>query len=273
MKKMYLHCGSTPVEYANVQSTATPAATQTHHPIPHHRFVDQVEESLTTAGLTITERHFGLNHEGNDLFGLMNVERTSDSGDNGTFQNVVGIRNSHIKHFSAGLVAGSRVFVCDNLAFSGEVKMNRKHTTHIMRDLPNLIDAMIQKLTDKWLFQEIRYEAYGNTPVDEEKAKWIIGNAVWNNYLPGSKFNKVRDEFLEPSHEVFESRDCWSLFNAFTEVAKQSPRQLPERTIGYHKLFDEVCKPAIDDLLDNQRDPVTDAQLKDINPEDYEIIS
>jgi len=36
----------------------------------------------------------------------------------------VGLRNSHDKTFPAGLVAGTRVFICANLSFSGLIQMH-----------------------------------------------------------------------------------------------------------------------------------------------------
>ncbi|MAT87224.1 MAG: DUF932 domain-containing protein [Aestuariivita sp.] len=281
--KPYLHCGGIHASHNDVCLVQTPASTQTHVPIEHNVFVDEVNDALVESGLTITDTNYGLNHEGNDLFALFQVEKTNEAG-NTLFQNVVGLRNSHIKHFSAGLVAGSRVFVCDNLAFSGEIKMNRKHTAHIMRDLPNLVRHMVSQLNDKWKFQEMRYSAYEATPVDQEQAIEVIGETVWENILPGSKFTAVRDEYLNPSHEEFEPRNAWSLFNAFTEVAKSSPRQLPERTIGFHTIMDKFAQEELDRLenemaplvLDNvvdaeiiERDPLTGAQLRDVYPADY----
>jgi len=50
----------------------------------------------------------------------------------------VGLRNSHDKTFPAGLVAGTRVFVCDILAFSGLIQIRRKHTRFAARDLRQL---------------------------------------------------------------------------------------------------------------------------------------
>jgi hypothetical protein len=74
---------------------------------------------------------------GNVVNGLSAVEVTENRGANGLpildqgrtvpmarsrpiTHNVLGLRNSHDKRFPAGLVGGSAVFVCDNLAFSGE---------------------------------------------------------------------------------------------------------------------------------------------------------
>jgi hypothetical protein len=63
-----------------------------------------------------------------------------------SYQYVLGLRNSNNKRFAAGMVIGIAPFVCDNLAFSGEVKLARKHTVHIKRDLPMMIDNKLDRL-------------------------------------------------------------------------------------------------------------------------------
>ena len=50
--------------------------------------------------------------------------------------------------YPAGLVLGAAVFVCDNLSFSGEVKLARKHTSMIERDLPGLVGRAVGLLGD-----------------------------------------------------------------------------------------------------------------------------
>ena len=62
---------------------------------------------------------------------------------------VLGLRNSHDKTFPAGIVAGAQLFICDNLSFSGEVKFARKHTSHIVRDLPQITSRAIGQLLDQ----------------------------------------------------------------------------------------------------------------------------
>ena len=63
-----------------------------------------------------------------------------------SYQYVLGLRNSNNKRFAAGVVIGIAPFVCDNLAFSGEVKLARKHTVYIKRDLPMMIDKKLDRL-------------------------------------------------------------------------------------------------------------------------------
>jgi hypothetical protein len=41
--------------------------------------------------------------------------------------------------------------------------------------------------------------------------------------LAASRIRLVLEQWLEPKHEEFRPRVAWSLFNAFTEVAKNSP--------------------------------------------------
>ena len=61
----------------------------------------------------------------------------------------VRLRHSHYKTFLAGIVAGSQAFCCDNLAAWEEVKLVRKHTTLIRRDLPRLVQSAVGKLMER----------------------------------------------------------------------------------------------------------------------------
>ena len=66
-----------------------------------------------------------------------------------SYRYVIGMRNSNDMKFPAGLVLGIAPFVCDNLAFTGEVTVARKHTTNIKRDLPMLITDKMDTLLTK----------------------------------------------------------------------------------------------------------------------------
>ena len=63
-----------------------------------------------------------------------------------SYRYVIGMRNSNDMKFPAGLVIGIAPFVCDNLCFSGEVEVNRKHTVFIKRDLPILMTDKMDEL-------------------------------------------------------------------------------------------------------------------------------
>jgi len=44
------------------------------------------------------------------------------------------------------VVLGVTVMVCDNMCFSGEIEVKRRHTMHVLRDLPLMIESSIDKL-------------------------------------------------------------------------------------------------------------------------------
>jgi len=48
----------------------------------------------------------------------------------------------------------------------------------------------------------------------------------------------VLHEWRKPRHEAFESRNIWSLLNAFTEVLKGNLIELPRRTEALTGLLD-----------------------------------
>src|SRR5262249_42239567 len=145
MNGLSLHCGSNEVERDQLALVPTPKATETWFPIPHTVLLDQVEETLEHNGLKIINQAHALGHERNRYFGLLEVRNGDNAHD---FSLVVGVRNSHDQTFPGGLVIGSRVFLCDNLAFSGEIRIARKHTRHITRDLPPLVEVAVCPLSD-----------------------------------------------------------------------------------------------------------------------------
>lgn len=122
---LLLHCGARAVERHDVIDTLTPAPTETWMPIPHINLISQVEQTIRHNRLAIGNQAHSLSHDGARYFGLMEIQRHEEDDD---YCWVLGLRNSHDKTFPAGITAGAQVFVCDNLSFSGEVKLARKHT-------------------------------------------------------------------------------------------------------------------------------------------------
>ena len=166
----------------------------------------------------------------------MRVSNLSEVKD---FQYVVGLRNSHVQKYPAGLVVGSWVFVCDNLAFSGEVSVTRKHTTNIRRDLQGLVSKAVGFLSERWLDQETRINAYRDYNVTNVRAHDLIIKALDARVITTQQVVKVLQEWREPQHEEFQARNAWSFFNSFTEVLKgTNPFILAPRTQTLHGLLD-----------------------------------
>jgi hypothetical protein len=152
---------------------------------------------------------------------------------------VLGLRNSHDKTFPAGVTAGAQVFVCDNLSFSGEVKLARKHTRFIDRDFPLLVERAIGLLVTKWHDQSVRFEAYKQSEISDGLAHDLIIRSVDVGICSNRMIPEVLKWWRKPAYEEFRARCVWSLFNSFTESLKQGNlAELPKRTEALHGLLD-----------------------------------
>ncbi|MEX2382954.1 MAG: DUF932 domain-containing protein [Opitutales bacterium] len=232
---LLLHCGSDAVPREELSKVRTPAPTRTWQPIPHPLLLHQVEAALPRYGMRVVSQAHGLSHDGNRYFGLLEVANGSNHPD---FSRVLGIRNSHDKRFPAGLVLGNQVLVCDNLSFSGEIKVARKHTTFILNDLPHLIDDGVCRLRDSWHEQDRRIEDYQRCQMRDPIVHDLTIHALDRGIICGSQVPKVLQEYREPRHDAFRPRTLWSWFNACTETLKGNLGLLPARTQRLHLLCD-----------------------------------
>lgn len=210
-------------------------------PDPHHRLLEQVEGAITGTDLRVASEAHALSRDGARYFGLMEVANGHADTD---WALVLGLRNSHDQSFPAALAVGSGVFLCDNLAFSGEVTLARKHTRHIERDLPQLVDRAVGKLGDLRNTQHQRIESYKQTPLDDRQAHDLMVRAIDHHVAPVTALPQVIEQWRTPAHEAFaeSGKTAWRLFNAFTEALKgRSLEQLPRRTQALHGLLDHSC--------------------------------
>jgi Domain of unknown function (DUF932) len=240
---LMLHCGAKNVTRERLEATVTPAHTETWYPIPHATLLNEVQARLTASGLHVVTEAHGLTADGARYFGLMQVANGTNPDDFGL---VVGLRNSHDKKFPAGLVVGASVFVCDNLSFSSEIKITRKHTVHIFRDLPRLITRAVGQLADHRGRQEQRFAAYLQHDITNAQAHDLLIQALDAQVVPVTKIPDVLAEWRAPRHPEFANGGltAWRLFNAVTEIAKGNLEQLPKRTQSLHGILDAVCSVA-----------------------------
>ena len=245
MKKsnLVLHTDARSASREQIALVPTPARTKSWVPIPHDRLLDGVQGCLERAGLSVVTEAHGLTPDGTRYFGLLQVAQDDTDGDFGL---VVGLRNSHDKTFPAGLVVGASVFICDNLSFSGEVKLARKHTAHVERDLPQLIERAIGRLGELRRTQDERFARYRQHELSDGNAHDLLIRSIDSRVLPITHLPLVLREWREPRHSEFrEGRTAWRLFNAFTEGLKGNLDALPRRTQSLHGLLDSACGLAV----------------------------
>lgn len=235
---LLLHCGSSAVSRGELAQVQTPRATKTWQPIPHLKLLQLVEKALLERGFTVTEQAHGLSHDQGRYFGLLQVTNNHPGHET---HKVVGVRNSHDMTFSAGVVAGSQVLVCDNLCFAGEIQIARKHTPRIMQDLPRMTHDAVLGLNRYWEIQQARISAYRQERITDREAHDLVIRSVDSGVMANSYIPKVLDEWRSPRHNEFRPRNLWSLHNAFSESFKGRVDLLPERSKRMHVVLDAHC--------------------------------
>jgi len=232
---LLLHCGAHAVDRVIIGATPTPEPTLTWTPLSHMTLIEEVEQVLKSNGLSVVNQAHSLTHDGLRYFGFMEIQNGVIHRD---YAWVLGLRNSHDKSFPAGIVAGANVFVCDNLSFSGEIKIARKHTRFILRDLPFLTERAIGRLMERWHHQDERIGAYKGRNLSDSSAHDLIIRSTDVRACTPRQIPAILREWRNPRHEAFQPRTLWTLFNSFTEVLKGNLNELPKRTEALHGLLD-----------------------------------
>lgn len=241
---LILHCGARAVDRDTLRNIPCPPATETWHPIPHIRMVDEVERALTASNMRIVNESFGVTEDNGRMFGLLQVANCVETVD---YAYVIGLRGSLDKSLARGLAVGSSVFVCDNLAFSAEIVFDRRSTKRILDDLPQMVNAAIGQLNYRWNDQGKRIDAYKNTSIGNKDAAYLLAE-IAGEVFPWQRFESIYSEFKAPRHPEFQKETLWALFNSVTEFLK--PRAdskasglwtLPARTSRLHKVCDDFA--------------------------------
>jgi hypothetical protein len=214
MEGLISHVDTARVSREALLALATPEPTQTHVPIPHHRLVQTLHETFAMRRVNVAHEDYAVSKDTQRFFGVMTLE-TEEGG----VRFAVGIRNSHDKSISVGLVAGYRVVVCDNMAFFGQgVTIARKHTRRLaLEDTVALAVEKIQRTFEPMRRQIAEFRA---AELADDEAKVVIYRAFIERTLdvPKHLAPEVHDHYFQPKHPEFEGRTLWSLANAFTSA-------------------------------------------------------
>ena len=93
----------------------TPPATATHQPVPHNEIVQALVETLGFRHIGVVHDEYAVSPDGMKMFGVLDLETEMHGA-----RFSIGLRNSHDKTMRLALTCGYRVFVCSNMAFSGD---------------------------------------------------------------------------------------------------------------------------------------------------------
>ena len=231
-----LHSGAEVIDYDGLRQLPVPVATDTHVPIAHSAVVDMVKYALGFYQHEVVQEDYGVTPDGARFFGVLSLR--SNYGD---YTDMVGLRNSHDKRFPIGISFGSRVFVCDNLAFAGENVIKRKHTANAKRDLPGLVAHIIEPLQELRDAQQRMFSVFRNTPLHEEQVNQLIMTLYRRGVINVTRIADVLEAYENPPHD-WGSETAWRLFNATTFALTGKVSEAPHLTTELYQVIDGACQ-------------------------------
>ena len=236
---LILHAGAEPVTYDQLRSLETPLATATHVPIPHHRIVAAVKNTLGNYGHEVVEENYGLTKDGARFFGVLSLKSLYDG-----YEDTLGLRNSHDKKFPVGISYGARVFVCDNLSFCGDVVIRRKHTVNAWRDIHGLLAEIVEPLALQRQKQHDTFERYKYTALSDMMTDHAIMELYRQDVINVQRIPEVLEQWERPKHD-WGDKNAWRLFNAVTFSLNGRIAEDPSSTQRLHRVIDGVCSTVL----------------------------
>lgn len=217
MQGLLAHAGAQKVSRDDLAGIVLPAPTTTHKPISHVEVVTEIEQALALRRISILSEEFAVTPDGMRMFGFLKLDAEFSVGNF-----AIGLRNSNDKSMRLGLAAGYRVFVCDNMSFSGDFKpVLAKHTANV--DLAEVIALGIDRIHRNFTGIEQGVGAFQRAQLRDEQAKAVMLDAFMDKRLavPRHLIAPVHSHYFNPQHEEFKPRTLWSLANAFTSSFKE----------------------------------------------------
>ena len=237
-KGLTTYVGSYAVDLDAVRAVTTPSANDTFFPIDHGRFYDRIRAELGLAKIGITEELHALYGHGARYIGLAVTDLKSPDGD---AEIVVGWFNAHDRSSAATLLLGERVMVCFNLSLHAEVKVTRRHTKNIARDLPGLVAGAVGSFAGRIEAHAHRMDRYRATPLAERDAGHLLIQLVEHQGLTPGVLPSVLQEWRHPSHAEF--ADGWTVNRLYQAItAHPAPlNAMARRHRALHDVFDGWC--------------------------------
>jgi len=221
---LVLHCGAKQVNRAELACVQPPEPTKTWVPLSHISVLSTVTDRLESAGFSIKKEALGLSREGHRFFGTLDLRNELSPG----VSLSVGVRNSTDKSFPIGFCAGSRTFVCDNLAFSSELVVNRKHTVNGEIRFEEALSLGVGRLTQFQAAETRRIEVFRDTDLAPYQAEALMLRAYEADILSTRTLGKALEAYRTPGFDWGPTSKLWHLFNAMNFPMQDRSRTNPQ---------------------------------------------
>ena len=187
--------------------------TKSFHPVSHRDFIMSVKESIRAVGLDIVSSEYVLSAGGHQMFSVYDLNCGSSD-----LCWSIGLRNSLDKSLSIGVCAGTRVFVCSNLCFSGDVLIFRRHTGKLDTDeLAFLAFRAMRSMIPKLQAFQRWHEGLKKYPLLDTDFRILLVEILANNVIPASKFHQFNDLYAK----IYDD-SIWGFHETVTDILRES---------------------------------------------------
>jgi Domain of unknown function (DUF932) len=227
--RLLAHCGAQYIDRECLRALETPPATDTWTPIPHYDLIVALEGQLKARGISIVKEQFAVQQA--KLFGVIDTDYqvTKEGGA------AIGIRTANDKSLALQLAIGYRLFICDNMAFHGDlIALKRKHTANL--DLHTEFATGIGRYVQGYGRLQENITWWKERIVPKERGKQLIYDIFSQKIVPVRLFHPaVRD------WEATENKTMWSLQNAVSNHIKTlKPAPAFTSTLKLSRFFEKV---------------------------------
>jgi hypothetical protein len=237
---------SIPITVAGLRRLKTPKATDTWNPVPYVEIVDSISTQVKDVGWKFakrkTEDRFDMVITPNKdrVFGVTSITTPDDDEDFGL---AIGFRCSHNKTLALGITVGTRVFVCDNLCFYGDVVVRREQTRHA--DAGETVALAFEQIPQVFEDAYSTQAALRKVRVDENRAVRILCDAVDAGALPLNRlFGAIEHWRMAVADEVQDIKHVntlWGVQQAVTHEWKGLTQMaLPVRSNALTGMLAEI---------------------------------
>jgi len=197
-----------------VISVPVPAQTESYVPVSNMHLIDSVKDHLSSNSLSVCNEQYELSKNGLQMFGSMSI---STNNTNSVMVKEFGFRNSYDKSLPVGFVSGSRVLVCSNLMFRGDIILMRKHTLNVYEDFEKLLSQAVSGINTQFNSIQEEYEKLNKITLSDTEAAHLTGEMYFKNKIKDTHVSIIRKEWKD----TYTNKTAWDFCQCTTEALKK----------------------------------------------------
>lgn len=223
-----------------IQVPAVPF-TRTFHPIHHKDVIAAIRSGVVATGMEVVKTEYVLSNEGKRMFGVWDL-----SGGTSELCWSLGVRNSLDKTMAMGITAGTRVFVCSNLSFTGDFVEFRRHTKGLdADDLEFIAYRAMKKMVGTLTRFQAWHEGLKQYELTEMDAKILLVEIMTQSVIPPSRFARFTDLYWNGVY----AKTLWGFHEATTEILRDSNlMKMPARNKVLNDILNQFLEARKEDM-------------------------